>query len=383
MGPLLRRKKVVSLPLGSDPRRGEFFYGDRHGPRASVAPVAPDALALFGGGEEEGRTTAAALRQRRPPVRRAKQRSVPLGLLGTVAEDAAAAPPSPAGGPTRGRTRSRGSRGPDSFMSGIMRRKQVSLDLLAPEAAEFFGGYRGDEEEEEEEDEEEEEEPLVPAPERFEDRLAKEKEEEEVAEEKGAAAADIESGGGGGGVHVAVVQAERKKKTKTKKKLFRPLVFAPRRYPVGGGHGHGGGGGGTHGQALPEKTAAGDADVDADADADINERTQPDPPTPRDQSGSDEESSDQFADDGAEGGIGIGSVLDLDGAVGTSVKKATRKDWYITAFLVVVMATLTGIIAGWPTHLDESHSAFGIVGLACVTPCLGNVSYSSSCWRRC
>ena len=57
-----------------------------------------------------------------------------------------------------------------------------------------------------------------------------------------------------------------------------------------------------------------------------------------------------------------------------NIRKATRKDYYITAFLFVLMAALTGIIAGWQTHLDESHSVFGVVGLACVTTCLGNVS---------
>jgi Na+/H+ antiporter NhaD/arsenite permease-like protein len=37
------------------------------------------------------------------------------------------------------------------------------------------------------------------------------------------------------------------------------------------------------------------------------------------------------------------------------------------------MAALVGVVVGWDTHLDESDSIFGPVGLACKTPCRGDV----------
>ena len=37
------------------------------------------------------------------------------------------------------------------------------------------------------------------------------------------------------------------------------------------------------------------------------------------------------------------------------------------------MSALVGVVVGWPTHLDESDSIFGPVGLACKTPCRGDL----------
>ena len=34
---------------------------------------------------------------------------------------------------------------------------------------------------------------------------------------------------------------------------------------------------------------------------------------------------------------------------------------------------LVGVVVGWSTHLDESDSIFGPVGLACETPCRGDI----------
>lgn len=57
------------------------------------------------------------------------------------------------------------------------------------------------------------------------------------------------------------------------------------------------------------------------------------------------------------------------------IVKATRSDYIKTGVLFCLMAAFVGVCVGWKTHLDESHSVFGYVGLACVTPCSGDVEY--------
>ena len=56
----------------------------------------------------------------------------------------------------------------------------------------------------------------------------------------------------------------------------------------------------------------------------------------------------------------------------SDIIRATRKDWIITGILFCLMATLTGVVSGWDTHMEENHTIFGPVGLACETPCLGD-----------
>jgi len=144
---------------------------------------------------------------------------------------------------------------PPRYM-GILRRKQVSLDLLSPNAANFFT------------------------------HIEEEPEEEIITEE----------------------QAEMHKK------LFKPLIFAPRKI-IGGVTG-----------------------VDKiDEEEMISEKDEI--YTPR-------------ADD--------------------YVLKATKRDKIKAAILFLIMTIFTGICVGWKTHLDESHSVFGVVGTACVTPCNTN-----------
>ena len=53
--------------------------------------------------------------------------------------------------------------------------------------------------------------------------------------------------------------------------------------------------------------------------------------------------------------------------------RATRVDFLWTGLLLCVMIAFTGIIVGWHTHLDEDFSTFGPVGLACSTPCTGHL----------
>ena len=123
MGPILRRKKVVSLPLGSDPRHAEFFQGVIREEKAmretdlSKMPIPPPSSA----GQRQVSSPGALERDYRRPSLverpRARQSSHP--------------PPA--------------SIEHLSF-GAILRRKQVSLDLMAPEASAFFAPVLDDSE---------------------------------------------------------------------------------------------------------------------------------------------------------------------------------------------------------------------------------------------
>jgi hypothetical protein len=51
----------------------------------------------------------------------------------------------------------------------------------------------------------------------------------------------------------------------------------------------------------------------------------------------------------------------------------TKKNFFMAGALLVIMIWLTAVVLAWHTNLDESHSIFGIVCTACVTPCLGDL----------
>ena len=53
--------------------------------------------------------------------------------------------------------------------------------------------------------------------------------------------------------------------------------------------------------------------------------------------------------------------------------RATRPDYIKGGILAVIMLALTISITSWSTHLDEHSFIFEPIGLACVTPCEGNV----------
>jgi hypothetical protein len=137
---------------------------------------------------------------------------------------------------------------PRDMVSGILRRKQVSLDLLSPQAAAFFD--------------------------------INEEEEEEPAEEE------------------------------NMPNMFFPLRFAPRQ----------GGGRGGHGQGGDEEAAA--AAVE---------------PPP--------------------------------------IIHAKKKDKIMALVLAAIMMAFVAVCVAWETHEDESHTVFGLVGTACITPCLGDRDY--------
>lgn len=71
-----------------------------------------------------------------------------------------------------------------------------------------------------------------------------------------------------------------------------------------------------------------------------------------------------------EGAGGVSSPHHHDGII-----KVTRTDKIKTLILFCIMSTFLGVCVGWKTHQDESHMIFGTVGLACVTPCYGDVNY--------
>jgi hypothetical protein len=57
----------------------------------------------------------------------------------------------------------------------------------------------------------------------------------------------------------------------------------------------------------------------------------------------------------------------------SGIIRATRLDYIWTGILICIMIAFTATVVAWPTHLDESSSTFGPVGLACATPCAGDL----------
>ena len=57
------------------------------------------------------------------------------------------------------------------------------------------------------------------------------------------------------------------------------------------------------------------------------------------------------------------------------ITRATRFDYIYTYILAALMIALTGVIVGWHTEIDENSVIYGSVGLACSTPCFGNIDY--------
>ena len=72
------------------------------------------------------------------------------------------------------------------------------------------------------------------------------------------------------------------------------------------------------------------------------------------------------------------SIDDCDEAnmlaiINRDIVRATRFDYIYTVILAVLMIVLTGVIVGWHTEIDENSVIYGSVGLACNTPCFGNI----------
>lgn len=315
MGPILRRKKVVSMPLG-DPRRNDFFTaGDRSGVPIHTATIDEAASATEDGSLGPLPNVAAAR-----AARRQRQHTAPTSG-GFFQIDT-----SPAGAGTAPARRS-GRKKTNSFMAGLLARRAVGLDLLPSEEAdlgvyEFFS--RPDEE--------------LPT---MEEAPAEETKEETLEE-------GVPSG-------EASDESFREQDHKPKVKLIKPLVFAPRviaKGVAGTGHGHGGVG---HSMPLPppaehkEETTPSEVVI---ADGEGGKETK--------ENGLEEEVEDETAD----------LIEKFDDS---HIIRATRKDYFFTGMLFLVMSALVGVVLGWHTHLDESDSIFGPVGLACKTPCRGDI----------
>lgn len=157
--------------------------------------------------------------------------------------------------------------------------------------------------------------------------------------------------------------AGAEERARPKPKLFKPLVFPPRVTPKGGGGGHGHGhgapghghGAGPSPQKAEEPSVAEASGTIAAAEA-----------VPLTVGGGD--TGDKSAD------LSEGSQEDVAEKFDDShIIRATRKDYFFTGLLFCVMAALVGVVVGWETHLDESDSIFGPVGLACKTPCRGDL----------
>ena len=153
MGPILRRQKVQSVPLGAG---GDFFYtavtgGTAAGPHRSTLEEydAHHALPDFNHHQQPSTTTTTTRRGRqrgvsydpnRVPVPRQKQSSYQGPTTTTTTTTTATTPPSwtPTQQPQQ-RTRQRQTtpQQQGQFMRGLLRRRQISLDLLGPN--DFFG----------------------------------------------------------------------------------------------------------------------------------------------------------------------------------------------------------------------------------------------------
>jgi hypothetical protein len=154
----------------------------------------------------------------------------------------------------------------------------------------------------------------------------------------------------------------------------------------GGGHGVGHHGGGAFCDVVASTTHEGPSSTSiivangvGEGDKDVAIGTASDAVPLRenaDESSNEKQHRDEFTDNAensdSQDDNDSGTQKEHDGG-SLNIIKATKKDYFYTGVLVVVMAAFVGVVVGWPTHLDETDSIFGPVGLACKTPCRGDV----------
>ncbi len=356
MGPILPRKKVLSMPLCS-PASHDFFQGTADIPSRPILEEIVAEDGSFVSSSSKAQQQAAA--QGSHAHHRMRQNTAPVAgraffQAGDVPHDDAH--------PSTKRSRKK----TNSFMAGLLARRAVAMDLLPADDAdlgvyEFFRPQA--------------------APMGLEHYGEETKEEEKVE--------DVETGATGEeGEETKFVPQDKEELAARKKKLFKPLIFAPRKVMTGdaGEHSHPHGGGGAFCDVVTsaqqqkvkrvddEKPTNINLTTDATRDGkDVVHASEAIALTAADDYASKER--DEFNDD-IEG-------LDEDNQDGNlSLKhhddhahiiRATKKDYFFAGFLFVVMCCLVGVVVGWPTHLDESDSIFGPVGLACKTPCRGDI----------
>ena len=358
MGPILPRKKVLSMPLCS-PSSDYFFQGAA----TSSAPIMEESIAEDGTvvssssqmQQQAAAAAAAAASAQRSLARHAhrmRQNTAPAGSGREFfhADDV----PHDEAHPSARRTRKK----TNSFMAGVLARRAVAMDLLPADDAdlgvyEFFSAH------------------AAPVGLEHYGEETKEKEEE-----------DLETGATGeeGGAAELIPQDGEVPAGKQKKKLFKPLIFAPRKMMpgAGGGHGHPHGGGGAFCDIVASTQQMQDSKepttitlgTDEDKDGtDVLDASEAIPLTTAGDESSEKKKSDEFIDNGDDVDEDrqdetISSQKHYDDS---HIIRATKKDYVFTAFLVVVMSALVGVVVGWPTHLDESDNIYGPVGLACKT----------------
>lgn len=355
MGPILRRKRVVSMPLGAG---GDFFVStDTPGPHRQFMQGSgaggyqrtkqkSDGHALFTTPETEAVTgTGTRIRQTTPDQ------------MGRQKQDSGAA---------------------SAFFKNVVRRKQVSLDLLGPN--DFFAVPM--------------QEPEI-MPELREDEAVEGEEQSAIS------------------------------------RVFRPLRFAPRVMMKQGGGGHGSGHGG-HGGGAPEAsglsmhstptelTSINEATVDAfqrysvanqelrlglmsmqkmlaEEDTDTEELLEtskhllqsqhdlkPDEQllmTKMTMSSHFHSGSEEGAPEEPKLDRDNDNIDDVDKLLTTTeldfddsgIIRATKHDKVKGVVLLVLMLALTCVVASWSTELDEESFIFEPIGRACVTECLGNI----------
>lgn len=388
MGPIMHRKRVLSMPLCSD-ASNEFFQGGLVAATGPSAPIIEENIAEDGTvGSSSSQQMQHIQRQlssniRRPHDARMRQNTAPISGTGFFLIDDA--DPSRTTDTAGKRPRKKTS----SFMAGLLARRAVAMDLLPADDAdlgmyEFFHPV--------------EHKKKADVPVGLENYGEESKEDVEDLETGTTAVKEEDEGEEEG----EEFQAEEEvAATMKKKKLFKPLIFAPRRMMLGGGaggggHGHHGGGGHLghpHGGGgafcdIVASTQEGQSKDKKPADiTDANDDTKngtvldaseavpltaiataPDNDTPSDK----KQHEDEFIEDGEED-VDVDNESILQKQSDSHIIQATKKDYFFTGFLVIVMAALVGVVVGWPTHLDESDSIFGPVGLACKTPCRGDI----------
>jgi hypothetical protein len=368
MGPILRRKRVSSVPLGVDPRHAEFFGNEgpimargRHSVMGMAQLFPSQRVRQSSGGSFSGR------------VRQASGGSMRGGQ-------------SPHESPRPRRRQS-------SLMQGILRRKQVSLDLVAVEDDDDFFA------------------PLVPADEV--DVMPAAPEGEEMVIEATAGTED-EAAGKTPEPGKEVV----KKPAEPEVKLFKPLVFSKplKMKKGGGGGGHGAGGsvdedviealeiqfedqqklkkhldqlvedaqsiGNDEMQGLVSSVRQLQEEVEADTEAlqyalGLEKVPQPEESqeTNATVANTGMETLEEKPEEEEEEGEKPRNIQErgkMFAPKAMDIKKAGRGDFIQTAILICIMIAFTGVVLGWHTEIDEEFSVFGPVGLACSTQCLGH-----------
>ena len=278
--------------------------------------------------------------------------------------------------PERQRQNSQNSRRQkqDSFMQGVLRRKQVSLDLLS--ANDFFGAPQQDTME------------IQP-----------------VVCEEGEGITEVDEKG------TPATMEEAEMVLEEEAKLFLPLRFAPRIVATGrkaGGHGGGGHGGGGHGSTAHTTPTIDEETTDAflrytKANEELHneiaalkkqihgngaamnstelhtvseahekilqkqEAVKEDEKLLRRKltSGPDSDDDTKEKDD-----KNVYKEFDDDDII-----RAERSDYIKAIILFVMMLAVTVSLSSWTTHVNEESFIFDPVGLACVTPCEGNLEY--------